>query len=95
MAKRLVNDETGEPLDGEPDARVLEKQREADAWRIGNLDAWRRTSNTMWQMNEQARIERNIEKNMEKAEEMVWVARRKDLHHEAPVQITKDIPSDG
>ena len=95
IAKRLVNDETGEPLTGEPDKRVLDKQREADAWRIGNLDAWRRTTETMWQMNERARVERSIAENMGMAEELVWTARRKDLHQEAPVRISKDIPSDG
>lgn len=95
IAKRLVDDETGDPLTGEPDKRVLDKQREADAWRVDNLDAWRRTTETMWQMNERARVAKSIEKNMENAEEMVWTARRKDLHQEAPVSVPKDIPSDG
>lgn len=95
IAKRL-QDTDGEPLEGEPDARVLEQQKASDAWRVGNLTAWRTAQEQMWRVNEVARIEKEIEKNMGLAEEMVWTARRKDLHHEAPVSVPADIPkSDG
>jgi hypothetical protein len=95
IAKRL-QDSDGTPLEGEPDARVVEQQKASDAWRVGNLKAWRTSQEQMWRLNEIARVEREIEKNMGIAEEMVWTARRKDLHHEAPVSVPADIPkSDG
>ncbi len=95
IAKKL-QDTNGEPLEGEPDARVLDQQKASDAWRVKNLDSWRTAQEQMWRVNEVARIEKEIEKNMGLAEEMVWTARRKDLHHEAPVAVPKDISkSDG
>lgn len=95
IAKRLIDPETDEPLTGEPDKRVLDLQREADAWRVGNLDAWRRTADKMWQLNERARLEASLEENMEKSEEFVWTARRKDLGHAAPVSVPKELPANG
>lgn len=95
IAKKL-QDTNGEPLEGEPDARVLDQQQASDAWRVKNLDSWRTAQEQMWRVNEVARIEKEIEKNMGLAEEMVWTARRKDLHHEAPVAVPKGISkSDG
>ena len=91
IAKRLLASDD-EPLAGEPDARVLEQQRASDAFRIQNIDAWRRTQEKVWQANENRRIQREIEKNMANAEEFVWTARRKDLHQMAPVTVPKDTP---
>lgn len=90
IAKRLL-DSDDEPLTGEPDARVLEQQRASDAFRIQNIDAWRRTQEKVWEANERRRIQHEIEKNMANAEEFVWTARRKDLHQAAPITVSKGV----
>jgi hypothetical protein len=90
IAKRLL-DSDDEPLAGEPDARVLEQQRASDAFRIQNINAWRRTQEKVWHANENRRIQREIEKNMANAEQFVWTARRKDLHQAAPITVAKDV----
>lgn len=90
IAKRLTEADD-EPLTGEPDARVLEQQRASDAFRIQNIDAWRRSQEKVWEANERRRIQREIEKNMANAEQFVWTARRKDLHQPAPVTVSKDL----
>ena len=91
IARRLKDPETGEPLTGEPDARVLTEQQESDAFRIADLDRWRRAQNTMWYLNQQAKHHQEIENQMDAAERFVHAARRHDLHRPAPVSVPSGV----
>jgi hypothetical protein len=55
VAKRLFYPGSDEAWDGEPDARILEIQRAADAHRISDLDAWRRMEKAAWDAENEAR----------------------------------------
>jgi len=79
IARRLHDEETGEPLTGEPDGRVLDEQRRADAFRIDNLDRWRKTQERMWVLEQEVRHAKEVEAQMANAEEFVWNFRKKDL----------------
>jgi hypothetical protein len=79
IARRLHDEDTGEPLTGEPDARVIDEQRRSDAFRVDNLDRWRKTQERMWVLDQEMRAAQEVEKNMANAEEFVWTFRRKDL----------------
>jgi hypothetical protein len=95
IARRLKDTETGEPLTGEPDARVLTEQQASDAFRVADLDRWRRTQNTVWYLNQQAKHYAEVEKQMDAAERFVHAARRHDLHRPAPVSVPSDVPANG
>lgn len=79
IARRLHDEDTGEPLTGEPDKRVLDEQRRADAFRIDNLDRWRKTQERMWVLEEEVRRAKEVAAQMANAEEFVWNFRKKDL----------------
>lgn len=79
IARRLHDEETGEPLTGEPDKRVLDEQRRADAFRVDNLDRWRKTQERMWVLEQEVRHAKQVESQMANAEEFVWNFRKKDL----------------
>lgn len=91
IARRLHDEETGEPLTGEPDKRVLDEQRRADAFRIDNLDRWRKTQERMWILDQEVRHAREIEKQMEHAEEFVWTFRKKDLGRKDSILVPSSV----
>lgn len=91
IARRLHDDETGEPLTGEPDKRVLDEQRRADAFRVDNLDRWRKTQERMWILEEEVRHAREVEKQMESAEEFVWTFRKKDLGRKDAILVPSSV----
>lgn len=91
IARRLHDEETGEPLTGEPDKRVLDEQRRADAFRVDNLDRWRKTQERMWILEEEVRHAREVEKQMESAEEFVWTFRKKDLGRKDAILVPSSV----
>lgn len=91
IARRLHDEETGEPLTGEPDKRVLDEQRRADAFRIDNLDRWRKAQERMWILDQEVRHAREIEKQMEHAEEFVWTFRKKDLGRKDSILVPSSV----
>lgn len=91
IARRLHDEETGEPLMGEPDKRVLDEQRRADAFRVDNLDRWRKTQERMWILEEEVRHAREVEKQMESAEEFVWTFRKKDLGRKDAILVPSSV----
>jgi|GEM_PF-2327726 len=76
IARRLHDEETGDPLTGEPDGRVLDEQRRSDAFRVDDLDRWRKTQERMWVLDQEVRHAKSVEENMEHAEKFVWGANR-------------------
>jgi len=94
VARRLRDPETNDPLEGEPDARVLTEQRESDAFRIGNLASWIRQQNRVWEYNQELTALRDREAQMEKAEQFVWLAGRDGPNRRvAPVSFSSGIPA--
>jgi hypothetical protein len=91
IARRLHDEETGEPLTGEPDKRVLDEQRRADAFRVDNLDRWRKAQERMWIIDQEVRRAREIEKQMEHAEEFVWTFRKKDLGRKDSILVPSSV----
>lgn len=91
IARRLHDEETCEPLTGEPDKRVLDEQRRADAFRVDNLDRWRKTQERMWILEEEVRHAREVEKQMESAEEFVWTFRKKDLGRKDAILVPSSV----
>ena len=95
IARRLLDKETGEPLTGEPDARVLEEQQSSDAFRCQDLDRWRRAQERMWILEEEAKHARSVEENMANAEEFVWTFRKKDLGRKDGILVPASVANDG
>lgn len=91
IARRLHDQETGEPLTGEPDARVLNEQQSSDAFRVSDLPRWRKAQERMWIINEEVRRAREIEQNMGNAEEFVWNFRRKDLGRKDSILVPSSV----
>lgn len=91
IARRLHDEDTGDPLTGEPDKRVLDEQRRADAFRVDNLDRWRKTQERMWILEEEVRHAREVEKQMESAEEFVWTFRKKDLGRKDAILVPSSV----
>jgi hypothetical protein len=95
IARRLHDQETGDPLTGEPDARVLNEQRSSDAFRVDNLDRWRKAQERMWVLDQEVRRAREIEEQMENAEKFVWHARTKDLGHKNKIWVPASVANNG
>jgi hypothetical protein len=91
IARRLHDEETGDPLTGEPDKRVLDEQRRADAFRIDNLDRWRKAQERMWVLDQEVRHAREIESQMANAEEFVWTFRKKDLGRKDSILVPSSV----
>jgi hypothetical protein len=91
IARRLHDEETGDPLTGEPDKRVLDEQRRADAFRIDNLDRWRKAQERMWVLDQEVRHAREIESQMANAEEFVWTFRKKDLGRKDTILVPSSV----
>jgi hypothetical protein len=91
IARRLHDQETGEPLTGEPDARVLDEQQSSDAFRVDNLDRWRKAQERMWVLDQEVRAAREVERNMENAEEFVWTFRKKDIGRKDTILVPSSV----
>lgn len=55
VAKRLYYPGTDDPWTGEPDARILDIQRDSDSHRVKNLADWRRKEKLAWEAEHEAR----------------------------------------
>jgi hypothetical protein len=95
IARRLQDQETGEPLTGEPDARVLDEQQSSDAFRVSDLDRWRKTQERMWVIDQEVRRAREIEAEMENAEKFVWTLRNNDLGHKTKIWVPESASVNG
>lgn len=95
IARRLQDKETGEPLTGEPDARVIDEQQSSDAFRCQDLDRWRKAQERMWVLEEEAKHARAVEENMANAEEFVWTFRKKDLGRKDAILVPSSVANDG
>ena len=71
VARRLSDPETGEPLTGEPDQRVLTEQRSSDFFRVQDPVRWRKRMHGAWMLELQRRRERFAKANEEYADRMV------------------------
>jgi len=95
IARRLRDKETNDPLDGEPDARVLDEQQSSDAFRCQDLARWRKAQQRMWILEEEAKQARAVEQNMANAEEFVWTFRKKDLGRNDSILVPASVANDG
>lgn len=95
IARRLRDQETGEPLTGEPDARVLDEQQSSDAFRVDDLDRWRKTQERMWVLDQEVRRAREIENEMENAEKFVWTLRNKDMGQKTKIWVPESAAANG
>lgn len=95
IARRLHDKESGEPLTGEPDARVLDEQQSSDAFRCQDLDRWRKAQERMWILDQEVRHARGVEENMANAEEFVWTFRKKDLGRKDTILVPSSVANDG
>lgn len=95
IARRLHDKETGEPLTGEPDARVIDEQQSSDAFRCADLPRWRKAQERMWILEEEAKHARDVESNMANAEEFVWTFRKKDMGMKNAILVPSSVANDG
>lgn len=95
IARRLRDKETGEPLTGEPDARVLDEQQSSDAFRVDDLDRYRKAQERMWILDQEVRRAREIEAEMENAEKFVWTLRNKDLDRKDKIWVPASVTANG
>jgi len=91
IARRLLDNETGEPLTGEPDARVLDEQQSSDAFRCQDLDRWRKAQERLWILNEEVKRAKEVEAQMASAEEFVWNLRHNDLGRRESIWVPSSV----
>jgi hypothetical protein len=87
-------DEDGNPLTGEPDARILEQMRLRDSWRLQNPERFRRAAERAVAMREHQLQQLTRERAREFAETYLWAGRRyAGIKHN--IYVPADLPREG